>query len=202
VHVIQFLNSLLRAPYVEIVEASLPETARHCSSLVSPQRQLIRIPPPAFSSQRTRHALLQSLHHRRWIPHLRLADQQMNVFRHHHVAHQRELVTGPHLIENPQENVPLLRTTQQRAAPITTTRDEMQMALAITALQSILQSHHSKPAPFANPAKSAAPAKEGSKSQGDSKSLQRQLPQWYHPHSSRVKKKMHSDAKDGPPATS
>jgi len=34
---------------------------------------------------------------------------------------------------------------------------------SITALESGLQAHRSKPAPFANPAKSAAPAKEGSK---------------------------------------
>jgi hypothetical protein len=39
----------------------------------------------------------------------------------------------------------------------------MQLALSITALESVLQGHQSKPAPFANPAKSAAPAKEGSK---------------------------------------
>jgi hypothetical protein len=41
----------------------------------------------------------------------------------------------------------------------------MQMALPITPLQSMLQAHQSKPAPFANPAKSAAPAKEDSKAQ-------------------------------------
>src|SRR6202046_4389466 len=89
----------------------------------------------------------------------------MNVFRHHHVADQRELVTLPHLIENLQESVTLPRCAQQRAPPVTTAGDEMQTALPVTAFQSILQDRHSKPAPFANPAKSAAPAKEGSKSQ-------------------------------------
>ena len=62
----------------------------------------------------------------------------MNVLRHHHVAKQRELVTGPDFVENLQENVALLRTTQQRAATVTTTRDEMQMALPITPLESVL----------------------------------------------------------------
>ncbi len=89
----------------------------------------------------------------------------MNVFRHHHVSHQRELVTLPHFIEDLQEDIPPLRTTQQGTSPVTTARDEMQMPLPITALQSILQHRHSTPAPFAYPAKSAAPAKEGSKAQ-------------------------------------
>jgi hypothetical protein len=89
----------------------------------------------------------------------------MNVFRHHHIADQQELVTRPHFVENLQENVALPRCAQQRAAPVTAASDEMQMPLPITALQSILQDHQSKPAPFANPAKSAAPAKEGSRAQ-------------------------------------
>jgi hypothetical protein len=201
VHVIQLLYSLLPAPHVEIVEPSLPKTPRHCSSLVSPQRQLIRIPTPAFSSQRSRDALLQRLHHHRGIPHLRLRNQQVNVFRHHHVASQRELVTRPHFVENLQENVALPGCSQQRASPVTTARDEMQMALPIPALQSVFQSHHSKPAPFANPAKSAAPAKESSKSQSTANHFSvNYLSGIIHIRYGSRRRKCTAMRKDGPPA--
>jgi hypothetical protein len=119
------------------------------------------------------------------------------MFRHHHVADQRELVTFPHFVENLQENVALPRCARQGTSPVTTTSDEMQMPLPITPLQSILQHSHSfKTRTLCQPRKECGTRKGRFQATNNGKSLQRQLPQWYHPPSSWVKKKkMHSGAK-------
>jgi hypothetical protein len=62
----------------------------------------------------------------------------MNMFRHHHVADQQELIARPHLVENLQERISFPGSAQQCTALITTTSDEMQMALPVTTLEAIL----------------------------------------------------------------
>ena len=61
-----------------------------------------------------------------------------------------------HLVENLQEQVALSRRVEQRTPAITAARDEVQMAVAVSAFEAIL--HRQGRAPFANPAKDAAPA--------------------------------------------
>ena len=143
-HVIQLLNPLLPAPYIEIVEPPLPKTAMHRGVL--PQTQLSRRrlpanPPP----QPPRHQLLQHLHHHRRIRLLRLTDQQMNVLRHHHIPDDYEPIASPHFIKNDQKSIPRPHRPQKRQPPITTERNEMQLRSPIAPLK-ILR-HRSKSTP-------------------------------------------------------
>jgi hypothetical protein len=145
VHVAQLLDPLLPAPDVEIIKPPLPATSRCFPERIWPQPQLIRIPPPSsFPPQQLRHALFQDLHHRGRRADLRLRDQQMDMLGHHHIANQQELITGPHLIENFQEHIPLPRRAQQGTTPVATAGNEMQMALPITALEPVLQEQDPK----------------------------------------------------------
>ena len=100
-HVVQLLRPLLAAPNVEIVEPPLPETAMSCVRDVLPQTELLRgIARANFSAQAARDPLFQHLNHDRQISLLRLAQQQMNVFRHDDVADHRELISRAHFVQN------------------------------------------------------------------------------------------------------
>ena len=152
VHVIELLDPLLRAPHVEIIKTPLPETPRRIRRRLGPQSHLILIRSlPPLSSQALRHALLQNLHHRGRRAHFRLRNQQMNVLRHHHVPNQQELITLAHLIQDSQERIPLPRRSEQGSPPITTTRDEVQVFLAIPPLQFVAHrlGHSCAPSPAA-----------------------------------------------------
>jgi hypothetical protein len=52
---------------------------------------------------------------------------------------QQELVARPHLVEDLQQHVALTRRAKQGTPTITTTRDEVQMALPVTAFETVLQ---------------------------------------------------------------
>ena len=79
--------------------------------------------------------MLQNLHHRRRRPSLRLRNQKMNVFRHHHIPNQQKLITRASLLQNFQKHVPFPRCPQQRTPPVATASNEMQMPMPINPLQ-------------------------------------------------------------------
>ena len=51
----------------------------------------------------------------------------MDVLRHHDISNKREPVAVPNLAENLNESILGTNGTQERNAPVTTERDEMQM---------------------------------------------------------------------------
>ena len=66
----------------------------------------------------------------------RFADQQMNVFGHHHIAEHYPLITPPHVLQHSEEQVAARGAGQQGLAVIATKRQEMQIVSALPALQS------------------------------------------------------------------
>ena len=154
VHVIHFLVPLLPGPHVEIVEASLPEAAMARRRRFVPQTHLPgwRAPPLA-PPYRAGDALLQHLHHGRRSAHPRLADEQMNMFGHHHVAEQREIVSVAHVGQDTQKQRARCLRAEQRQAMVTAARDEVQLAQAVAAFEAVF---HARPRTLHTP-KGAAP---------------------------------------------
>jgi hypothetical protein len=135
VHITQILDPLLPTPHVEIIKPPLPEAPRRVRWCPRPQSHLVLLRPLSrLPPQSTRYALLQDLHHRRRRAHLRLPDQQVNVFRHHHVPSQPELISLPDLNQDPQERIALPPRSQQGPPPVTTARDKVQLPLPIPPL--------------------------------------------------------------------
>jgi len=122
VHVAQLLNPLLFTPYIEIVKPLLPDMlGRHAEQFL-----LSGHSPFAQGLQHaSRESLLHRLHHPRRIAFLRLADQQMNVLRHHHVSHHHKTVALADSLQHLQEQIAALGSSQPWLAMITTTVDEM-----------------------------------------------------------------------------
>ena len=101
VHVVELLDELGLAPDVEIVEAVLPEPRQGLEQIAEGQFQLPGgWPPSRLAAQATRHALLQDLHDGGRSALGRLADEQVNVVGHDHVARERESVAVAHLTQN------------------------------------------------------------------------------------------------------
>ena len=59
--------------------------------------------------------------------------QIMDVLGHDHIAHQGETIAVTHVIQNADENASGANRAQQRQSPVTTERDEMQMAVTVVA---------------------------------------------------------------------
>jgi len=148
-HVVKFFDSLFQAPNIEIVEAALPKARQRivalckCESKLSGRFVLL-------AAQAARNALLQNLNHGRRRTFGRLADEQMDVLGHDHVAHQRESIAVARFAENPDERVPGANRAQKRQAPIAGEGDEMQMAAPV--MTNEFMGHgtkeKSKPRPF------------------------------------------------------
>src|SRR6266478_4330432 len=88
VQIAQFLHPLLLCPNIEIMEASLPE--RRARGHLVKQLDPARITCFRFGQQGTSRALLQYLHHRGRGPDLWLAQQKVDMFRHHDISHYYE----------------------------------------------------------------------------------------------------------------
>jgi hypothetical protein len=132
-HIAQFLDPLALGPEVEVIKAGLPDMPR----CVLEQRPLLRVSAsPLLGQQTARKTELQSLHNlgRRAI--LGFAEQQMNVFRHDHVADHHELVASPHPLENLEKQVAALGAAQERLSLITTERDVVEVAGSVEAFES------------------------------------------------------------------
>ena len=141
VHVVQLFDSLLQAPHIEIVEATLPETWQRTFAICKAQVQLSSI-SSVFPAQAPGDALFQNLNRRRGRSFCRLANEEMDVLRHHDISNKRKPVAVPDLAENLNERVLGTNRTQERYAPIATERDEMQMPAPVNPNE--LVSHGSK----------------------------------------------------------
>src|SRR6266576_176564 len=107
-HVPQLLHPLRHSPYIEIIEARLPERS---SRLLSKQLALPSIPTLSPGKQRPRRTLLDDLHHGLWTPYLRFGQQQMHMFWHNDIAHHDKSVTLPRLLQDREESVAGSRRT-------------------------------------------------------------------------------------------
>jgi hypothetical protein len=79
----------------------------------------------------TREALFDRLHDPRGIAFLRLADQEMNMVRHDHIAHGHEAITLADFLHDCQKQVSPPRAGQPALPMITTASDEMQFVRAV-----------------------------------------------------------------------
>jgi len=124
VHVVQLFDSLLQTPDVEVVKPALPETRQRGVAVLKVERHLPRI-WLALPAQAPRDALLDHLNHGRWGPAGRLADQQVDVLRHDHEAHECEAEAIPHLAEDLDEDVSRAGRPQNWQALVAGERNEV-----------------------------------------------------------------------------
>jgi|HubBroStandDraft_2_1064218.scaffolds.fasta_scaffold42266_3 hypothetical protein len=130
-HIAQLLDPFARRPYVEIIEASLPHV------LGADREQFLLGINSALThglQDATREALFDRLHNTRWIALLRLADQDMNVVGHGHVAYDYEAITLADLFEHCEELIATLPARQPGLPMITTASNEMQVIRPVVAL--------------------------------------------------------------------
>jgi hypothetical protein len=134
VDVVEFLQSLGVAPNYEIIRPPLPHVS--LGEPFVPEFALGRIATPSQSLQKlAREALLQHLHHGRWSALLGLADQQMEVFWHYHVSDYDKTVAASDLLEDFEKEASTGSSSQHGPAVIATRSDEMQVAAAVTSLE-------------------------------------------------------------------
>src|ERR1700728_2287977 len=132
-HVSQFLYALLRSPYIEVVETSLPEWS--AQNVISRQPPNVRINPLVVGQQCASRALFQHLHHSRRTSDVRFGDEQVNVFRHDDVSDNYEPVALPGRLQNRKEAIAARWCAKKRQAVITGTSNEVQMMSAVRAMQ-------------------------------------------------------------------
>jgi hypothetical protein len=71
----------------------------------------------------------------------------MNVLRHDYVADQAELKSSARFAKNSNEAIASSRGSEQRTPPYTTEGDEVEIALAVTALEWVSLEHDENPHP-------------------------------------------------------
>ena len=76
------------------------------------------------------------MHHYRNVTTFRLAEQQVDVLRHHDIADNYKTVTTTDFFKHLQEQIPVPGTPQQRLPLIATGRNEVHVAGAVTAVES------------------------------------------------------------------
>jgi hypothetical protein len=94
-------------------------------------------------------SLFQYLQHFRRVALPRFADEQVDVFRHDHVAEQPEFVPRTHLVEYFYKPIACASRTQEWAATVTTKRNEVEIASSVEALQRV--AHRSQTRTLENP---------------------------------------------------
>jgi hypothetical protein len=171
VHVIHLLVPFLCAPHIEVVEPSLPErlVLPHGSFFPQPFLFRPRAPSPTLA-HRSRKPLLQHLHRRARIPHIRLADQKMDMFRHHDITDQCKIIALSDFTENLEKELSRSFRPQQRRATITTASNKVQLPQSIAASQALFHPKNSNPS---NP--------EGFGTPHGSRELSSELLVWYYP---------------------
>ena len=129
-HVLEFFDLLPGRKHVEIIKAFLPEVVRlGGKQFCLPARAWTR-PQPLGD------ALLKDLHDLRGVSEFGLGDQQMDVLGHHHVADDLKAELGAHLFEDAEKTVAPARGTEAGLASMATGGDEVEMLLAVIALES------------------------------------------------------------------
>ncbi len=106
VHILQLLLQLLFAPYIEIIKSALPKMLPIHPVSVKRQRQLRAVRSFSLFQEIPRDLLFQYLQYLRWIFLRRLTDQQMHMFRHHHISDDTEPVPAPNFIQDLYKTVP------------------------------------------------------------------------------------------------
>src|ERR1700735_2459548 len=69
----------------------------------------------------------------------------MNVFRHHHISDQREIIALANFTQNLEEEMPRSFRAQQRHATVTTASDEVQLTQYIAASEAVLHPQNPNP---------------------------------------------------------
>ena len=69
----------------------------------------------------------------------------MNMFRHHYITDQREIVALANFIQNLEKEIPSPLRAQQRRAAITTACNKVQLAQPIAASQALLHPENPHP---------------------------------------------------------
>src|SRR6267143_3337006 len=134
-HVLEFLANFLFTPHIEVIKSGLPEARQipvACCKCAA--RLPCRRAAPA-SPEIPRDALLQHFQDFGWRALGAFADEQMNVVGHDHISDQQEFVAFTNFSQGLDEDVARSRRVEQRQPPITTEREEMQMAPSIVSLQ-------------------------------------------------------------------
>src|SRR5260370_7101901 len=132
-HVLQFFAELLPRVNVEIVEPSLPKRPYLHRAPWKCQGQLPRGTLLPFPAKRSGNFLLQHLQYFRGRAFLRLAEKQVNVFRHHYIANQLERVPGTYFVEYSDETIPSASLSKKLETTKTPTPAYLQIAMAIIA---------------------------------------------------------------------
>jgi hypothetical protein len=130
VDVAEFLHSLGVAPDYEIIKSPLPHMSLGEHFIPEVALGWIAMPSEAFQELASK-VLLEYLHHRRWRPLLRLADQQMEVFRHHYISDHDKTVAAAYLLEDFEKQGSTGGSSQHGTAVITTRSDEMQVVAPV-----------------------------------------------------------------------
>lgn len=142
-HVVEFLVFLSGAPYVEVVETTLPKARVSLQGFVAPKTHLRDGGISLASAKGTRDTLLQHLHDGAWRADIRLTDQQVDVCGHDHVSQQGKVVVVASFAEDFEEEVAPPSGREERETPITAASDEMQVIPAVAAFQPILHEYPS-----------------------------------------------------------
>jgi hypothetical protein len=69
--------------------------------------------------------LLGGLQHHRWIATLRLAEQQVHMLGHHHVAYYHKVIALSHLLHHLKKQVAILVLAEQSTALVTAGSDKV-----------------------------------------------------------------------------
>src|SRR5580692_4389032 len=132
-HVAQLLDSLALRPNVEVVEAWLPDG--HGVRL--PERSLGGIAATAPGDDALGKALFHTLHGGGRISHLRLAHEQMKVLGHDDVSEHHEAMLAADFFQTVQEQITALCSVEPRLSFIATASDDVEIAGAVVALETL-----------------------------------------------------------------
>lgn len=134
-HVAQLLDPLVLGEDDEVIEASLPDVSAFQGR--TPESILPRVDARAETTQNLAgEALLESLHHHRWVGALRFGQQKMNMFRHDHVADDHETVTSSGLLKNVEEKFTIAGRAEERKATVTAGGDEVGVSGTVVTMES------------------------------------------------------------------
>ena len=131
-YIAELLHTLVRVPHHEVVETALPHVSffKHGAPQTA---RLVRSSIAKPAQEFARETLLEDLHHDRRRVVVGFADQEVNVFGHHHVADHNETISDAGLFEDAEEKIAALWCSQQRAALVAAEGDEVQIACSVTA---------------------------------------------------------------------
>src|SRR5271165_5504356 len=143
VHVVQLLRHLPARVNIQVKIPPLPESPQ---SIVIPRKRQGHLPFPRASSPShpPRNSLLEHLNDLRWRAGAALADQQVDMFGHNHIADQRKPIPHAHFAENLHNNISRAHAAQQSSSLIAAKCDEMQVAKPSDAFQTFRHSERSE----------------------------------------------------------